>query len=113
MTEVGWIALRQQVRKVGDMDVVHSEKREVRLDLRIDPERKERLKRAAAIRRQTLTDFVLGTAEREAEAVLREEQTIALSPEASAAFVDALMHPPEPNDALRDAWRRYRSFAGE
>lgn len=95
------------------MGVADAENRAVRLDLRIEPERKERLKRAAAARRQTLTDFVLGTAEREAEAILRERELIPLSPEASAAFVDALMHPPEPNGTLRAAWGRYRSFVDE
>lgn len=95
------------------MSSARVEHREVRLDLRIDPERKEFLKRAAAARHQSLTEFVLGSAEREAEAVLREPQIMALSPRASAAFVEALLNPPEPSDALRAAWRRYRAFTNE
>lgn len=95
------------------MNGVHIEDRVVRLDLRIDPDRKERLRRAAAARHQSLTEFVIGSAEREAEIVLREEQTMALSPRASAAFVEALMNPPEPTDTLRAAWRRYRAFVNE
>jgi uncharacterized protein (DUF1778 family) len=89
------------------------EHREVRLDLRIDPDRKERLKRAAAVRHQSLTEFVLGSAEREAEVVLREQQTMTLSPRANEAFIEALMNPPEPSDTLRAAWRRYRAFVNE
>lgn len=95
------------------MSGAHVEHREVRLDLRIDADRKERLKRAAAARHQSLTEFVLGSAEREADVVLREQQTMPLSPRASAAFVEALMKPPEPSDTLRAAWRRYRAFVDE
>lgn len=89
------------------MSDTHVERREVRLDLRIDTDRKERLKRAAAVRHQSLTEFVLVSAEREAEVVLRAQQTMALSPRASVAFVEALMNPPEPSVMLRAAWRRY------
>ena len=95
------------------MNGARIEHREVRLDLRIDPDRKELLKRAADARHQSLTEFVLGSAEREAEVVLREQQTMALSPRARVAFVEALMHPPEPSDMLRAAWRRYRAFVDE
>lgn len=95
---------------MSDAQVEHHQ---VRLDLRVEEDRKAFLQRAAAARRQSLTEFVLSSAEREAEAVLREQQTMTLSPRASAAFVDALMHPPEPSDALRAAWRRYRAFVDE
>lgn len=95
------------------MSIARNEDREVRLDLRIAPDRKERLKRAAAARHQSLTEFVLGSAEREAETVFREQQTITLSLRASEAFIEALMNPPEPSDTVRAAWRRYRAFVSE
>ncbi len=88
------------------MSDTHVERREVRLDLRIDADRNERLKRAA-VRHQSLTEFVLVSAEREAEVVLRAQQTMALSPRTSVAFLEALMNPPEPSVMLRAAWRRY------
>src|SRR5438270_13051330 len=92
-----------------DMATTHDDTRPERLDLRIAPERKDLLKRAAALRRQSLTDFVISSAEKEAEATIRAQQTMTLSDRDSAAFVDALLNPPEPNDALRAAARRYRS----
>ena len=95
------------------MSATYDDTRPERLDLRIDPGRKELLKRAAALRRQSLTDFVISSAEKEAEATIRAQQTMALSARDTAAFVEALLNPPEPNDALRAAVRRYRWFIGE
>jgi uncharacterized protein (DUF1778 family) len=95
------------------MAVTHDDAKPERLDLRIDSDRKELLRRAAALRRQSLTDFVISSAEKGAAITLREQQTMTLSAGDSVAFVESLLNPPEPNDALRAAAQRYRTFIGE
>jgi uncharacterized protein (DUF1778 family) len=78
-----------------------------RLEARVTNRQKELLKRAAAIRGRSLTDFVVSAAEEEAERVVRSEYVIRLGAEDSAAFAAALLSPPKPNRALRAAAERY------
>jgi uncharacterized protein (DUF1778 family) len=80
-----------------------------RLEARVTAEQKELLRRAAALRGRSLTDFVVSSAQEAAEEVVRAHQVITLGPEDSAAFVEALLAPAEPNEALRAAYERYRS----
>ncbi len=65
------------------------------------------MKRAAAIRGRSLTDFVVSAAEEAAERVIRSEFVISLGAEDSAAFAAALLTPPPPSPALRAAAERY------
>ena len=50
-----------------------------RMNLRLQPEQKATLMRAAALRHTDLTDFVLQPALREAKAVIEEFERVALS----------------------------------
>ena len=78
-----------------------------RLEARITSRQKALLKRAAELRGRSLTDFVVSAAEEEAERVLRSEYLITLGAEESAAFAAALLSPPDPNQTLRAAAKRY------
>jgi uncharacterized protein (DUF1778 family) len=79
-----------------------------RLAARINPEQKELLQRAADLQGRSLSDFVIETAQRAAEEVIREHEVIRLSIRDSQAFVNALLTPPAPSDRLRVAFARYR-----
>jgi len=79
-----------------------------RLEARLTARQKALLKRAAAIRGQSLTDFVISAAQGEAERVIRSEYMISLGAEESAAFATALLSPPRPNRTLRAAAARYQ-----
>ena len=46
----------------------------------------------------------------EACRVIEQHQTLKLSVEDSEAFVDALLNPPEPNDALKAAAQTYKQI---
>ena len=83
-----------------------SKQRLQRLEARVTDRQKELLKRAAAIRGRSLTDFVVSAAEEAAERVVRSEYVIDLGAEESAAFAVALLSPPKPNRALRAAAER-------
>ena len=74
-----------------------------RMNLRVLPEQKATLVRAAALRHTDLTDFVLQPALREAKAVIAEAERIVLSERDSIAVLKMLENPPAPNAKLRKA----------
>ncbi len=83
-----------------------STKRE-RLDARVTPEQKALIQRAAQLSGRTLTDFMIASLQEAAERVIRSHDVITLSVRGSEAIAQALLEPPNPNDALRAAYRRY------
>ena len=74
-----------------------------RMNLRIAPEAKARLVRAAALCHTDLTDFVTRTALREADAVIAAAEVMALSERDGLRVLALLENPPAPNDRLRAA----------
>lgn len=74
-----------------------------RMQLRIQPEQKATLMRAAALRNTTLTDFIFQIAMREAKIVIEEAERIQLSERDSLLVLDLLENPPAPNAKLRRA----------
>jgi uncharacterized protein (DUF1778 family) len=79
-----------------------------RLEARISPEIKALLQKAADLEGRTLTDFVVASVQAEAYRVIEQHQLLKLSIEDSEAFVDALLNPPKPNDAMKAAAKRYK-----
>jgi uncharacterized protein (DUF1778 family) len=73
------------------------------MSLRAQPAQKALLARAAAIRSTGLTDFVLRTALREAEAIVEEAERVTLSARDSQRVLDILENPPAANERLRAA----------
>lgn len=71
-----------------------------RMNLRLRPEQKATLVRAAALRHTDLTDFVLGPALREAKAVIEASERIVLSERDSLTVLKLLENPPAPNAKL-------------
>jgi uncharacterized protein (DUF1778 family) len=74
-----------------------------RMNLRVRPEQKATLVRAAALRNTDLTDFVLQPALREAKRVIEEAERITLSERDSLMVLKLLEKPPAPNTRLRKA----------
>src|SRR5258708_19827208 len=68
-----------------------------RMNLRLRPEQKATLVRAAALRHTDLTEFVLQPALREAKAVIEESERIVLSERDSLLVMNLLKNPPPPN----------------
>ncbi len=83
-----------------------------RMHLRLDAKTKRKLERAAAYEESTLSDFVLANAVAAAERVIDSHEKITLSAKDWDVFHDALVNPPEPNEKLRAAARRYRERVG-
>ena len=83
-----------------------------RLEARIPGHVKAVLARAASLRGQSLTDFVVGSAAEAAHRVIRESVVLALSERDQVAFAKALLTRPAAVRALRTAARRYRAERG-
>lgn len=75
------------------------------LSLRIKPEDRSMIERAAQVRGKTRTDFVLDAARAAAEEALLDQAGIKITPEAYAAFLERLDAPPQPNERLRKTLR--------
>jgi uncharacterized protein (DUF1778 family) len=71
------------------------------LNIRIKPEERSLIDRAAKARGKNRTDFVLDAARAAAEEALLDQTIIVASPEAYAAFLARLDMPPQPNERLR------------
>jgi len=74
-----------------------------RMNLRVRPEQKATLLRAAALKQTDLTDFVLQPALREAEAIIAAADQLTLSERDSLLVLDLLENPPPANARLRAA----------
>lgn len=77
-----------------------------RLHFRVRADTQARLRSAAEIERQSLTEFVLSAAEERAETVLSRRTTVPA--EFFDAMFDALSQPPDPNEAMRRVARSPR-----
>ncbi len=82
-----------------------------RLQLRVDAAAKRRLEEAAREAHLSVTAFVLQAANRAADDVLAERQAIRLSPDAAAAFTEALNRPAQVNERLAKALQRPTKFS--
>jgi uncharacterized protein (DUF1778 family) len=71
------------------------------LNLRIRPEDRTLIDRAAKARGKNRTDFVLDAARSAAEDALLDQAVISASPDAYAAFLARLDMPAQPNERLR------------
>jgi uncharacterized protein (DUF1778 family) len=78
--------------------------RQQRISLRISPQSKTKLERAAAYADKTLTDFVIDVALQKADSVVRAHETISLTAAEWERFQKLLLHPPRPNKRLRKAF---------
>ena len=84
-----------------------------RFNARLTEEQKLLFARAASIYGQSVSQFVMSSAQRAAEQAIREHQVISLSARDSQDVMDALLHPAPANDALRRAVARQRELVGE
>ena len=84
-----------------------------RVQMRVDPAAKRRLKRAAALSNTTVSAFVASHALEAADRVIRECKRIVISDRDWDLFIDTLADPPEPNAALRKAWATHRRMVSK
>ena len=84
--------------------------RTARLEARIAPEVLEILKRAAELEGRSVSDFVVAAAQEAARRTIEEAHLIRLSVQDQRTFVDAILSPPAPTDAMRRAAAAHRDL---
>jgi uncharacterized protein (DUF1778 family) len=94
----------QSAESVSIMARIRAAKRES-LNLRIKPEERGLIDRAARSVGKNRTDFVLEAARRAAEEALLDRTLLTVSPKVYAEFVARLDAPPRPNERLRRTMR--------
>ncbi len=81
--------------------------KQARIEARVSPKQKRLFERAAEIEGVTLTDFAVSSMQQAAARVVEESRRMDLSQRSQRAFLEALINPPEPNQALREAAKAY------
>jgi uncharacterized protein (DUF1778 family) len=66
------------------------------------------IERAACLHGRSLTDFVIGSLEKSARETLGDHEVLTLSIQDSRIFTEALIHPPQPNAALKRAFALHK-----
>lgn len=89
----------------SDMQSHQEEPRRDSLNLRIKPELRGLIDRAAEVAGKNRTDFVLGAARQAAEDTLLSRTVFVASPKAYKEFLARLDAPPRPNSRLRRSLR--------
>jgi uncharacterized protein (DUF1778 family) len=79
---------------------------------RISSEQKRLLQRAADIRGETLTEFVVSAAQEAATRAIVDQEVIELSLRDSQAFAEGMLNPPPVNDLMGAAAKRYKKIYG-
>ncbi|MER8518638.1 MULTISPECIES: DUF1778 domain-containing protein [unclassified Mesorhizobium] len=83
--------------------------RTARLEARISPDMLDVVKRAAEIQGRSVSDFVVAAAQEAAQRTIENTTIMRISVEDQRAMMEAILNPPEPNEALRktaDAHKR-------
>jgi uncharacterized protein (DUF1778 family) len=83
-----------------------------RLEVRLTADAKAIIQRAADLSNRSVSDFVVDTTLAAAKEKIREHDVFVLSARDSIAFVEALLNPSGPNEALLEAADRYREQFG-
>jgi len=82
--------------------------KDARLDIRMTPDQKGLIERAAAVSGLSVTGFVMNCVEKGTRRALRDYEEMTLTKRESEAFVQVLIEPPMPSRRLSEAARRYR-----
>ena len=83
-----------------------------RLEARVSLEQKQLIQHAAALRGQTVTDFVVSSVHEAAQRAVHKEALMTLTVADQRAFVAALLEDAEPTPRLKEAFQRHRGQTG-
>lgn len=80
-----------------------------RITARVSEEIRNRLAEAAAITGSTLNQFLVQAAIEKAQAIIEKERILRLSYKDAETFFEAMENPPEANERLKAAIKKYKS----
>lgn len=81
-----------------------------RISIRLDEETKQKIELAAAIDHRSITSFIIASAVASADAILKRGEQMVLSEQDWDTFYQALLNPPKPNAALKNAFATYQKM---
>jgi uncharacterized protein (DUF1778 family) len=81
-----------------------------RLEARVDPRAKALWQEAASLKGISLTDFVVATMTESAIETIKAHQSIKLSRDETKEFVEAILNPGEPNQAILAACQEHKQI---
>lgn len=87
--------------------------RSKRFNARLTEEQRQLFEQAASLYGQSMSQFVMSSAQRAAEQAIREHSVITLSARDSRSVMDALLHPEPAGPVLQRAAERYKMIMGE
>jgi uncharacterized protein (DUF1778 family) len=82
--------------------------RDERLEARVTREEKEMMETAASLSGASTSDFIRMATRQTALNTIREQEVLTLNEAAKRAFVEALLHPPKPDEKAVAAARRLK-----
>jgi uncharacterized protein (DUF1778 family) len=86
----------------------HPTRKIERIEARIHSEQRRRIERAAALKGTSISDFMVSSADETAKRTIEEHESWTLSGRDREIFVNALLHPPAPNQAMKAAFRSHK-----
>ena len=86
--------------------------RDDRLGFRLDEQTKGLIERAARLERRKVSDYCLTALIDAARRTIAEHETLSLSEQDRAAFFEAAINPPAPNERLARAFAEHRRRVG-
>ncbi|MBT0721664.1 DUF1778 domain-containing protein [Tatumella sp. TA1] len=81
-----------------------------RIDIRLNENEKSLIEEAAAFTNQTVSQFVLSSAARQASEVIEQHHRVVLDQENWNMVMNAIENPPKPNDRLLTAAAHLKSL---
>lgn len=82
-----------------------------RIDIRISKEQKELVQYASQLQGfKSVSEFIISCINKEAREIVAENERILKSAKDKKIFVNAILHPPTPNSALKKANLNYKKF---
>jgi uncharacterized protein (DUF1778 family) len=79
-----------------------------RIEARIHSDQRRRIEHAAALKGTSISDFMVSSAEEAAKRTIEEHESWTLSGRDREIFVNALLNPPAPNQAMKAAFRSHK-----
>ena len=89
------------------------ERKDARIDIRLDTHLKERIERAAALRNVDVSSFILSRVVPAADEEIAAHERLVLSDRDRDLFLKLISNPPEPSEKLVKAAKRFKKKYGK
>lgn len=92
---------------IGDLAMSATRKKKDNIHIRVEPEQKEVISKAAELLGLDMSAFVLQNSLKAARAELLESERLSLSRSDANLFLDIITNPPVANESLKGAYKTY------